>query len=54
MALSQAIRDRWAGEAVPQESPAYDPQSNGAAEAGKTIMGDGQGLGGHHRDECED
>eukprot|EP00974_Lingulodinium_polyedra_P097647 9465843-Lingulodinium_polyedra.AAC.1 len=30
--LSQAIRDRWAGEVVPEEAPAYDPEANGVAE----------------------
>ena len=34
IALSAAIRARWAGEATPEESPAYHPQSNGLAERG--------------------
>ena len=32
VALAQAVRDRWSGECVPEESPAYDPQANGAVE----------------------
>ena len=32
MIASAAIRARWAGEATPEESPAYHPQSNGLAE----------------------
>ena len=32
IALVQAVRDAWAGEAVPEESVADRPQTNGAAE----------------------
>ena len=32
LALIEAVRARWEGESVPEESPPYDPQSNGAVE----------------------
>ena len=32
VALLEAVRNRWGGGATPEESPPYDPQSNGAAE----------------------
>ena len=32
VALVEAVRMRWDGEAIPQESPPYDPQANGAIE----------------------
>ena len=31
-ALSAAVRERWGGESVVEESPAYHPQANGAIE----------------------